>query len=231
MIERSLIGEFQKHEYQHKFVITASDTTTQIHMGFIYRTCCDLRSTQEETDIIIINQCLDAINAAARCVKVVSDDTDVFVLLMHIYYNHKLDVNVLMEEASGDRAVISIRESVAVDNLLAVHALTAPQMSGIGKKTALNVIRKKESLSSLGKSDVPLETVVDECCEFVAACYGVYKSDARYLLWNKEILKKTAPKLKSLPSTIEVLTENIKGKLMSKNFSLKKCPLDTFSKM
>ena len=35
-------------------------------------------------------------------------------------------------------------------------------------------------------------------------------SDARYHLWNKKILKKTALKLKSLPPTIEFLRENIK---------------------
>ena len=145
------------------------------------------------------------------------------MVLMHMHHKNKLDASVLMEESSGDRAVISIRESVAkhgdiVDSLLAVHALsgcdTVPQMSRIGKKTALKVLRNKVGLSSLGENDVPFETVINECCKFVTACYGVHKyttiSDARYLLWNKKILKKTAPKLKSIPPTMEVLTENIK---------------------
>ena len=56
--------------------------------------------------------------------------------------------------------------------------------------------------------------MVDECCKFVAACYGINNyapiSDARYYLWNKKLLNKTLPKLKSLPSTIKVLSENIK---------------------
>ena len=55
--------------------------------------------------------------------KVVSDDTDVFILLMNLYNKHNLDGDILMEETSGDRAVMSIGDSVRkhkgiVDSLL-----------------------------------------------------------------------------------------------------------------
>ena len=51
-------------------------------------------------------------------------------------------------------------------------------------------------------------------CFFVAACYRVQNyttiSDARYHLWKEKILTKLVLKLKYLPSTIEVLTEDFK---------------------
>ena len=163
----------------------------------------DLRTTQEEADEIIIYQLLEAISARARCIKVVCDDTDVFILLMHFYHKYQLDVDIYMEESSGERTIISIPETVEkhkdiIKSLLTAHALsgcdTVPQMSGIGKKTVLNTLRKNVNLPSLGRSDVLLETVINESCEFVATCYGVFKyttmSDARYHLWNKQILKK-----------------------------------------
>ena len=174
--------------------------------------------------MIMIKQLITAYNEGARCVKVICDDTDVFLLLMYFYYKYKMNCNLLMEGTSGDRTVISIPESVAklennvVDSLLAMHALsgcdTVPQLSGIGKKKALNALKKGKLLSLLGDISVTFDAIVEECCIFIGTCYGVEKYStmtmARYMLWNKKIANKSAPQLKSLPPTIDVLKENIK---------------------
>ena len=85
IIERRLIDEFKKPGYQHKLIITGNEITTLVHMGTSIERY-DLRTTQEEADVIIICQFLEAISAGARCIKVVCDDTDVFILLMHFYH-------------------------------------------------------------------------------------------------------------------------------------------------
>ena len=210
------------HQNTERMIITGPNTTTQSHMGeCIERE--DLRTTQKEADVIIIQQLMTAVNAGAECIKVVCDDTDVFILLVHFYHHYNLECNVLMEGTSRDRTVISIPETVVkhydiVESLLVMHALsgcdTVPQLRGIGKKKALNASKKDNRLPHLGNIYVPFDLIVNECCKFVATCYGVQKyssmTKARYTLWNKKVGNKTAPQLKALPPTIEVLKENIK---------------------
>ena len=43
----------------------------------------DLESTHEEADAIIPRQVVDAATQGSKCIKVICDDTDVFILLMH----------------------------------------------------------------------------------------------------------------------------------------------------
>ena len=112
----------------------------------------------------------------------------------------------MMEGTCGERRIISIREAVEqhsadIESLLALHALsgcdTVPQMSGIGKKKALNALRKGNLLQKLGNIDISFQSIVDEACQFIAACYGVEKlssiASVRYTLWNKKLTNKTAP--------------------------------------
>ena len=44
-----------------------------------------MRTTHEEADIIIIQQCYGVVSNGCSSVKVISDDTIVFVLLMFFY--------------------------------------------------------------------------------------------------------------------------------------------------
>ena len=62
-------------------------------------------------------------------VVVISDDTDVFVLLVHYYAALHLSQMVIMESPVRDRAVINIGQTAQkhnhfVPDLLATHALT-----------------------------------------------------------------------------------------------------------
>ena len=73
----------------HKLVVTGPDPVpVEISYGIsIHRT--DLRNTQEEADVIIIHQLLcilDSTGEGNDSVNVISDDTDVFVLLVHFYH-------------------------------------------------------------------------------------------------------------------------------------------------
>ena len=175
IIERSLIDEFKKPGYQHKLIITGNEITTLVHLGISIE-CDDIRTSQEEADVIIIYQLLEAICTGVRCIEVVCDDTGVFILLMHFCHKYQLDVDIYMEESSGERAIISIPGNAEnIKTSLNRYALsgcdTVPEMSGIGKKSVLNTLRKNANLPSLVRSDVPLETVINESCEFVAACY------------------------------------------------------------
>ena len=158
----SLIVEELRNHYMHqsniKMVITGPTTTTQSQSGECIERS-DLKTLQEEADVIIIPQLMTAINESAECVKVICDDTDVFILLMHFYHHFKWTCNVLMEDTSGERTVISIPETVSknsdiVGSLVAMHALsgcdTVPQMSGIGKKKSLNALNLRELVVSPG---------------------------------------------------------------------------------
>ena len=202
-------------------MITRPHKTTRSQFGH----CTDredLNATQEETDVIIIQQLLTSIKEGAKGIKVVCDDTDVFILLMHFYHLYNWTCNVLMEGTSGDRKVISISESVSkysdiVSSVLAMHGLsgcdTIPRMSVIGKKTALNILQKGNRLCLLGDIDAPLNEIINESWKFIAACYGIDKyttmTMARYHLRNKKLTNQTAPQLKSLPPSTEVLINNI----------------------
>jgi hypothetical protein len=47
----------------------------------------DLRTTHEEADITMVYQVLNLAQSGVQSIKVISDDTDVFVLLMHFTAN------------------------------------------------------------------------------------------------------------------------------------------------
>jgi hypothetical protein len=65
----------------------------------------------------------------ATCIKVICDDTDVFILLIHYYYINKLACTLLMEGTSSKRTIIDIgatskKHATIVPQLLAAHSLT-----------------------------------------------------------------------------------------------------------
>ncbi len=53
----------------------------------------DLKTMHEEADVIIPNQVVYLASLGCCTIKVISDDTDVFVLLVHYYADKKLDIN------------------------------------------------------------------------------------------------------------------------------------------
>ena len=225
-------GHRRLHPTQDKYrmlVVTGSDDTlVGIYNGNLSLRD-DLKTTQEEADVIMVQQMLVLAFAGASRIRVVSDDTDVFILLLHFYHAHQLSCNLSMESTTiGSRTVIDIgsienQHQDIMKGLLACHALsgwsTVAKFTGIGKATALKILKSHSfPLLTIGNPEAAFGEVVEEATTFVAACYGIKDicfgsmSDVRYLVWSVKVGKKTtaSPKLQVLPPTTESFMENVK---------------------
>ena len=203
-----------------------SITPIMIHQGNI-QTREDLKSSYDEADYIIpqqVNQIFKEQKDAS--VKVISSDTDVFVLLCwHSFKLNWSSLQLYMTKFAEDTKWISINKSVAespetIPSLTAVHALSGcdyvPMMFGVGKLKALKVATKFK-LKKIGDIGANLDEVVEEGKKFVASCYGqdsLSSSQNRAFIWKNKTdgAKKSAkpPTLKSLPPTDKALEINIK---------------------
>ncbi|KAJ8391024.1 hypothetical protein AAFF_G00096450 [Aldrovandia affinis] len=97
---------------KHKLVVTGEDPCPiEIKMEE-RRTRYDLENQQEEADTIIVQQVLGCAGEAHQ-ISVVSDDTDVFVLLLHHYHQAGLDVPLIMESPCKGRAIVDIKSTLA----------------------------------------------------------------------------------------------------------------------
>ena len=177
-------------------------------------------SHHEEADIIIAQHAISLLRLWTNNIKGLSDDTEVFVILVHFYRKPKLEC--IMWMGSLDKARLSdIAATVhnlgdKTNSLLAVHCLTGcdttSQLFGIGKSTALKVLKSGAELKHLGCIESTIQECIAECTRFIALCYG-YKhpvdnmSDLRYKVW---LTKKIASKINSLPPTTEALNFMLK---------------------
>ena len=128
----------------------------------------------------------------------ISDDTDVFVLLLHHYQMAGLEVPLTMESPSKERAILDIKltqtkHKEIVTNLLPVHAIsgcdTVACYLGIGKGRVIKHLKEECDLSAIGNVDAPLQQVIDEATCFISACYGMKNSTdmshTRLLVWQR----------------------------------------------
>ena len=227
-----LVDQAQGHSGTlHKLVVTGADEYPVEVLNTFARRREDLRTTQEEADIIIVQQVFAAVNDGSDTVTVICDDTDVFVLLTYFVHKHAISSTILMEATHNERTIVDINATVEkysqfIPSLLALHALTGcdtvPKYYGIGKKKAFNALVKNElSLANIGDIERTVDEILPVVGEFIALCYGVKSkkirkqnmSSIRYHLWNKKTKSSkisTAPKLCSLPPTHEVFVENLK---------------------
>ena len=186
----------------------------------------DLRTSHEEADSILAHQMVAVASEENKGVSVISDDTDVFVLLLHHYVMQKLTVEVIMESSYKDRKTIDIRATAKehryiIPDLLAAHAIsgcdTTASYFGIGKGTVVKTLKTQAStLSLLGDPNANIEDVLQQSCKFIAACYSVTGGDqitmssVRQKVWSSRVRKASSlsPKLCSLPPTSESFAEN-----------------------
>ncbi|KAG0723713.1 hypothetical protein GWK47_042084 [Chionoecetes opilio] len=215
----------RNHIQNHKLIITSQDKTPiEISNRGLIINRGDINTTHEEADVIIVQQMLMAAKEKPTSITVLSDDTDVFVLLLHYYLEDGLKFMVSMESPIKDRAIVDIGKTVEkhidiIPEILAAHALsgcdTVACCFGIGKSTVLKVVRSG-LLSLLGQSDAPLPSVIQQATKFMTACYGQNNSDtmsnARLSAWAAKTDKgyTSTPKLCSLPPTSETFEENVK---------------------
>ena len=131
----------------------------------------DLCSTHEEADILITQHAI-SLSLLGKSVRVVCDDTDVFVLLVHFYNSKCKGSNaapMIMSSPLKERAVVDIRttaeaHSDIADDLLAIHGLsgadTVASLHGIGKATVIKVTKTgRFSLSEVGDVTADMKSV------------------------------------------------------------------------
>ena len=152
----------------------------------------------EEADIIIVQQVLKCVGEA-QSISVISDDTDVFVLLLHHYQMAGLEVPLTMESPSKEMVILDIKLTQAkhkeiVTNLLPAHAIsgcdTVACYLGIGKGRVIKHLKEGCDLSAIGNVDAPLQQVIDQATRFISASYGMKDSTdmshTRLLVWGKK---------------------------------------------
>jgi len=208
----------------HKLVITGEDPCPVQVSNEDISVRHDLETSHEEADIIIVQQALKCASEASK-LSVVSDDTDVFVLLVHFYKKANLTLQLTMESPSKEKTIVDIKQTVVkhdkiVNELLPAHALsgcdTVACYFGLGKGCVLKTLKAGFELLAVGDIEAPFTAVMEQATTFISACYGMKKakdmSETRLLVWGKKNGKghTSSPKLCTLPPTKEAFTENVK---------------------
>ena len=187
----------------------------------------DLKSSHEEADINIVKQCMSCAVEKNRYIKIICEDTDVFVLLTAYILTYSIESLVFIEAFASNRSIVDInktarRSAEIVLSLIAAHTLSGcdnvPKMFGIGKKKIVSILQQGFHLQKLVGIQSEKTSIIEECSKFVAACYG-FKDEsnltkARFFLWVRRTMKNLTttqrlPKLESLPPTTGVFQLNV----------------------
>ena len=207
-------------------VVTGAEPTPMEICDGSIRERPDLRTTHEEADVIIIQQVVHLANSGKLSIRVIADDTDVYVLLLHYYKMKQLTCNLVMIGTSSARKCADIKATAEkhaniIGSLLPAHVLsgcdTVSSLWGIGKGTVLKVLKSgKKSLNKLGETQEHFDEIMFESTAFIASCYGFqYESDMtslRYKVWTNKMANhklNSAPKLRVLPPTKEAFDEHV----------------------
>ena len=213
----------------HSLLVTGSAPSPIEVKNGIAITRDDLRTTHEEADLILVQQAYGYIREhETNSVSIICDDTDVFVLLVYLYWKLDLKSTVILQSTGADRTLIDIGDTVVknidiVPRLVAAHALsgcdTAAPYHGIGKLTVVKKLREGALLDAVGDTSADLATAVEQATLFISDCYGFQSNsmtDCRIHSWYQKTSKarKTAPLLKTLPPTDEAFKENVKRAIL-----------------
>ncbi len=160
----------------------------------------------------LISYMLHAASSGAQTVRILSDDTDVFVLLVYWCWKGAIVCHVQMEKWDG--SVLEINATVTKHGekcrgILGMHALsgcdTVSYPTGKGKISALKVLNQTDIAgldSVLGEENATYSDLMATGTAFFLNLYGQRKSNsmntARYEIYRK---RKNPPPLKSLPPT------------------------------
>ena len=131
-------------EYQSRLIITGQEESpVGIAAAGVVINREDMKITHDETDAIIVAQAIYAAKVDGKCVVVVADDTDVYILLLYHYYSESLKIPMKLQSTQTGRAFIDVTATILklrVDiilQLLPAHALsgcdTVPMCHGIGR--------------------------------------------------------------------------------------------------
>ena len=150
IISKYLIKKLENTTYRCKFVVTfLEDILVHIQNDVVSKKA-DLKSLHQEADINIIKQCMACVKDEVNCVKVIYDDTDLFVMLTVFVFWQGCKLKVLMETFNTSRFLVDINETAkkhakTVPSLIGAHALSGcdsvPKLCGIGKKTVIKHLK------------------------------------------------------------------------------------------
>ena len=171
--------------FNHRFVVTgAVEIPIQVLNGLESPTC-DLRTSHEEADKIIVQQCYKTtkiINYSV--VRIINDDADVFVLACY-HYPEKGDLTVYMEPTKKVRTIVNIGNTVRkhiniMPSLIQAYAIggcdSVGQLYGIGKTTIIKILEKK-TFVHMGNVECKIEDVISEATDFIGECYKIPMGD------------------------------------------------------
>ena len=106
----------------------------------------------DEADITIISYTLQAADDGCHVVRVLSDDTDIFVLLVYWTWRCNLKDRLAVQMAKGDGVVLDVNATcahlgrTACSQLLGAHAITGCDTVsypfGKGKASMLNTLKE-----------------------------------------------------------------------------------------
>ena len=173
----------------------------------------------EEADVLIAYHMLQEAKIGQTTIKVVSDDTDVLIILAHHLHTQpqtRKYVSLSMESTSSGSVVnvngVVKTHKAILPNLLAAHALSGcdcvSSLSGIGKATVLKKLRSFKGLMKLGDLCADKDEIVNSCLSFVAILHGHDQGSdldsMRENIFQRRLAGKRhiTPKLSSLPPTM-----------------------------
>ena len=158
----------------------------------------------EKADVTIISYVLHVVGEGKNVVRVLCDDTDVFVLIVFWLWRNQLVYQMQMERWDG--TVLDINQTCTklgskCPQLLGMHALTGCDTTSFpfnkGKVSALSVL---DAGDFPGEEDAMRWELLEVGLSFFCALYGqkpdTPMEDARYNLYTKT---KAKPRLRNLP--------------------------------
>lgn len=183
----------------------------------------------EEADVLMAFHVINESSLGQRNIRVVSDDTDVLIILAHhLHMKTKglsQNMTLSIESCTSTHNVISVNDVIRqhatiMPNLLAAHALTGcdtvSSFAGIGKMTVLKKLEVFSGELKLGKMSVPFQEISESCLQFTNLLYGdesgANLNTVRANIFRKRIAGKRhiPPKLSSLPPTMASFQAHIK---------------------
>ena len=172
----------------------------------------------EEADVLMVSYMIDAVRDGRKVIPILSDDTDVVVILIFRVRKLSTCIKALVQMEKWDGTVLHINDIVAALGnlslqLLGMHAVTCCDTVSYpfnkGKLTALSKLREgnfPELYSVVGEETAALEDLLKTGQTFFAALYGQSKCASlnvvRYTIYAKK--KGKAPLVKSLPQTDKI---------------------------
>ena len=220
IISKYLIEKLENTNYRINFVVTfLTDIPVRVENGVVSKRT-DPECLHEEALINIIKQCMACVKDKVNFVKVIYDDTNVFVLLTVYVFWQGCKSKVLMDAFDTSQSLIDINEIAKKDPEIISSPITAnalsgfksvPELYGIGKITVIKHLKDQNlPLSSEGDTAASLANVYVESAKLILSCYCVKNvnnlSEVRFLVCGKRTGKKltSTTKLESLPPTTEV---------------------------